>query len=202
MLRKWIFLVMCCSLKFGLKLLCSNVNVNSSICNSRMLYRPFVSLNHLLLLNMKCWSLKELLSRPGILLHPRASAAHGSHLRMSSQVSDTRVQKASLFLGELFGRVSYPVFITSLHIFSMRCISDAAGVQSMSSTRPASVSVLEKDLRFVKGRLVRGTGLLRRNKTLMQLMIQLNSLKCDYNADRLPFPAVSTMEYCALLVGI
>jgi len=127
-----------CSLKFGLKLLCSNVDVNGFICKSRMIYRPFVSLNHLLPLNMKCWPLKELLSRSGILLRPRASAAHDSRLRMSSQVSDTRVQKAFLFLGELFGRVSYFIFFTSLRIFSMRCRG------SMSSTRLARYPYLRK----------------------------------------------------------
>lgn len=86
------------------------MDVNSLICKRRMRYRPFVSLNNLLLLNMKCWPLKELLSRPGILLHPRASAAHGSHLRMSSEVSDTRVQKASL----VSRRAVRPSFIPNL----------------------------------------------------------------------------------------
>jgi hypothetical protein len=94
-------------------------------------------------------------------------------------VSDTRVQRASLFLGGRSGQVSWMVF--SPHSTYSRWSSYQALVVASQWVRhrPAAIAILEQhENREWRSDLV-GTGLLHRVKALLQ-MTPLRVLRCAY----------------------
>ena len=84
--RKWIFLLF-----FG-DVLFAEISFKASVfeCGCKQFHlqksHDLQALCQSKPLNMKCWPFKELLSRPGIPLRPRALAVHDSHLRMSPKL--------------------------------------------------------------------------------------------------------------------